>query len=190
MGVPSVYPSKTPDSICTRSGSCRGVETELWPGRRRPVPPGCLRPASGSRGGQPLDHDADPAAVGFAKGGDAEGLPECIPMRHQYRTSHCHGSSRAGPHVPWLEVLNVSCTVAGTGSMPDDGGVGRGPHRHRPGDDVLGRDPRELDVCVRKRGTRPGAPHLYAAPERPESRRGRTLYAQYRHPDSAQRHRS
>ena len=53
IGWPVVRPSRTPDSIATRSASARGVTRALWPGRRRSRSCWITASLSGRREGQP-----------------------------------------------------------------------------------------------------------------------------------------
>ena len=53
IGVPSVWPSKTPERISARSASSRGVVSLLWPGRRRSRSRWISSSVIGRRGGQP-----------------------------------------------------------------------------------------------------------------------------------------
>jgi len=92
IGVPSVWPSKVPERIWTRSASCRGVTMADWPGRGGRGPAEYPPPSAAGEAGN-VDDDAHAAPMRFAPGGNAKQMSK----RVAHRGSLGFGQAKAQP---------------------------------------------------------------------------------------------
>ena len=83
IGVPSVWPSKTPERISQLVGLVARGDDLALPGAAAVEFGLDVGLGSGECGRAAVDDDADAAAVGFAEGGDAEDVAEAA--RHGRR---------------------------------------------------------------------------------------------------------
>src|SRR6266508_1876525 len=87
IGVPSVWPSKTPDRIFTVSVSFRWVTRALWPGARRSRSGWMSASDSGRRGGQPSTTAPMAAPCDSPHVVTRNRRPQVLPTRRGYYCS-------------------------------------------------------------------------------------------------------
>src|SRR5215831_18323484 len=84
MGVPSVWPSKTPERICTTSVSFRWVTMALWPGTRRSRSGWMSASDRGRRAGQPSTTAPTPAPCDSPHVVTRNSCPQVLPTPRGY----------------------------------------------------------------------------------------------------------
>src|SRR6185436_6363215 len=140
MGVPSVWPSKTPERILTVSVSLRWVTRALWPGTRRSRSGWRSASDRDRRGGQPSTMAPMAAPCDSPHVVTRNRWPQVLPTAREYpapgpsAVTSSDGGERAPPGPDVVRRLPVLHDGA-RGAARAGGAAGRRPDRlpRRPG---------------------------------------------------------